>query len=96
MWTAAFWTRTRNISTRNNMNSSNSFMMRKSKIVGWLNDRSKFSSTSTSSSTGTSNIERSNEITDSILERVASLEDKVENLTRTVDSKLDIILRKLQ
>ena len=71
-------------------------MMRKSKIVGWLNDRSKFSSTSTSSSTGTSNIERSNEITDSILERVASLEDKVENLTRTVDSKLDIILRKLQ
>ena len=71
-------------------------MMLKSKIVGWLNDRSKFSSTSTSSSTGTSNIERSNEITDSILERVASLEDKVENLTRTVDSKLDILLRKLQ
>ena len=74
------------------MNSSNSFMMRKSKIVGWLNDRSKFSSTSTSSSTGTSNIERSNEITDSMLERVQSLKDKVE----TVDSKLDIILRKLQ
>ena len=71
-------------------------MMRKSKIVGWLNDRSKFSSTSTSSAPGTSNIERSNEITDSILQRVASLEDKVENLTRTVDSKLDIILRKLQ
>ena len=67
-------------------------MMRKSKIVGWLNDRSKFSSTSTSSSTGTSNIERSNEITDSMLERVQSLKDKVE----TVDSKLDIILRKLQ
>ena len=72
-------------------------MMRKSKIVGWLNDRSKFSSTSTSSSTGTSNIERSNEMTDSMLERVASLEDKVViNLTRTVDSKLDILLQKLQ
>ena len=71
-------------------------MMLKSKIVGWLNDRSKFSSTNTSSSTGTSNTERSNETTDSVLERVASLEDKVENLTRTVDSKLDIILLKLQ
>ena len=71
-------------------------MMRKSKIVGWLNDRSKFSSTSTSCSTGTSNIERSNEMTDSMLERVASLEDKVENLTRTVDSKLDILLQKHQ
>ena len=71
-------------------------MMLKSKIVGWLNDRSKFSSTNTSSSTGTSNTERSNETTDSVLERVASLEDKVENLTRTVDSKLDIILQKLQ
>ena len=53
-------------------------------------------STSSSSSTETSNIERSDEMTDSILERVASLEDKVENLTRTVDSKLDIILLKLQ
>ena len=72
--------------------SSNSFMMQKANIVGWLNDRSKFSSTSSSSSTETSNIERSNEITDSMLERVQSLKDKVE----TVDSKLDIILRKLQ
>ena len=67
-------------------------MMRKSKIVGWLNDRSKFSSTSSNSSTETLNIEQSNKITDSILERVQSLEDKVE----TVDSKLDIILQKLQ
>ena len=66
-------------------------MMRKSEIVGWLNDRSKFSSSS-SSSTETSNIERSEEITVSILEWFASLEDKVE----TVDSKLDILLRKLQ
>ena len=70
--------------------------MRKSKIVGWLNDRSKFSSTSSSSSTETTNIEHSNGIVDTILERVASLEDKVENLTKTVDSKLDFLLQRLQ
>ena len=78
------------------MISSNSFLMRKSKIVGWLNDRPKFSSTNSSNSTETSKIEHSCEIVDTILERVASLEDTVKNLTRTVDKKLDILLQKFQ
>ena len=89
------WTRFKNIIEKHYMISSNSFLMRKSKIVGWLNDRSKFSSTNSSNSTDTSKIEHSCEIADTILERIASLEDTVKNMTRTVDKKLDILLQKL-
>ena len=73
--------------------------MRKSKIVRWLNDRTKFSSTSStisSSSNEKLNEQPSNEFAVSVLERVESLEQKLETLTKTVDSKLDILLQKVK
>ena len=73
--------------------------MRKSKIVRWLNDRPKFSSTSStisSSSNEELNGQPSNEFAASVLVRVKSLEQKLETLTKTVDSKLDILLQKLK
>ena len=91
------WTRFKNIIQKHYIISSNSFLMRKSKIVRWLNDRNKFSSTSSTSSSNQNLSENSsNEIGASMLERVAAIEDKLENLTRTVDKKLDILIQKLK